>query len=1209
MQSKKLQARSRRIWLLTFLLSFLIIFLNITNMISSKIITTNYENANNLKNYKDYSPIFSSQSSPYEYSGVGSHQNVTEYGQGFFQNNEINATQNGNASIIVPNNWEANEVLCNITNVYEYDKLWMNETFDSGYDNSYWSNYTDPLKVNYTTFGWYSDPFSSNDSLYIKFINASTVWDDVNSYWNYTFYLNREEIPYKEWSIDFNYRFLTNNNTWLSAGGATKIYCTIIVNGKATQFNLKKFNTHINNTWYSDNIDPFSPELYDYDPPGIVNVLFGIQWGKQISFNPIGYLDLYFDNISLNLQTIPKPSQINLSITDNTNEDTKQISDLASYGKGTISFYNTWIGTVGGATHKFSFSSNSSGNVLINSDFFVNATSFSFTTTELGIKGSEFVVENDTKTIWTMYFPVSIPGTYQTNYYFNISKPENWNVTQLIDPYGDDKISQVSETAGVGNTTLVIPSDIVVNGRWKIVAESPNYVLNATIWKWVPFTWEKNASFEIPDKIKVNATIDNSTIPDLTQTNASLFVYYPNGTLWSQACQKLSVDPLGNVEFSSFTLGANNASAGRYTVNVRWSDINITQVGLFVLNFDVIHDTALNRANDQEPLVPIYTGDTVFIKVNYTDIDSRVGIVGADVNYTIDNATAIKGTMTYFGGGIYVAEIDTAGWTKGLYNISVSANKTFYKTQYMEKLIRLEVTERTSLTSPQLGGVNVPWGTNASIDISYNGSLNQGIPFAIIDCDWNQDYYWVQALGLGNYRILLNTSIKTIGTYLLKIKASKIGYENQEIFISVRIRSISTNLTYVQPVPVGFKSNVSFLVSYGDIDNGNLIPGADITISNEFGTDYWNPDDYFVFMQSLGKYSITFNTSIFGGEGTFGIYVTANKSNYLNATVFINIFVGDISAYLDDIFINGQNKTLDKSITVPIQSTVNISVRYLDAVSRKNIKLATVEISGGGFSKNFTELTNEYFISIDTNDLGIGVRILTLFAKKEGYSQALSDIRITVRSINTTIDTESGENVINLNYGEPYTLRITLKNSDFGGNIKNATVRYKWEFGEGKLLDLNNDGVYEVSFNKIPEGTFTITITAYVGEYYEFESIEITLVIIRPAEGKEETLLFQILTIIGIVAAISLGSYFIAYQKILKYPKTVRKIHKVKKAIKKKKDIKIEVPTRKEAVNKLYNETVSKSGIFLTKAIEEQREKKQNLVEDLSQYNLEKKYK
>ncbi len=1183
LKSKKIQTISRRKCLMTLILSFLILFVNLhNNKLYGGINNKNSESVNNLPDYKGNLPIFASQTSSNEYSGIGAHQNVTEFGQGFFQNNEINVSNSGNASIIVPNNWEAKEILCNVTNIYEYDKLWINETFNNGIDKTYWSNTTTGDST-YFTVGYYSNAVGDNDSIYMQFDeDIAGIWAGATSYINYTFNLDREEIKYKNWYLNFDVKWINYNdslNDWRNPPGGSKFYCNIRFQTGASvienQFNLHKPIEYTNNTWFSEALTPFTPELYNFDPPANVSISFGYYFRDDGIYDPPGRLKIYFDNITFNLQTIPKPSQINLSITDSTHGITKKISDINGYGLGTISFNNSWSGTVGGTKHEFSFSSNSSGKVYVNTDFFVNATSCSFTTTELGIKGSEFIVENGTDALWTMYFPVSIPGSYQTDYYFNMSKPMNWNVTHLIDPYGNDKISQVSETSGPGNTTLVIPNDIIVNGRWKIVVESPNYVLNATVWKWAESTWEKNASFKISDIIKINATVDNSLIPDLTQTNASLLIYYPNGTLWSQATQELSVDSSGKVEFSSFTLGANNASAGKYIVNIHWNDKNITQVGLFVLNFEVTHNTALNRANDQAFLVtPIYTGDTVLIKVNYTDIDWGLGIIGADVNYTIDNETIITGDMIYYGGGIYIAEIDTSGLKNGIYNVSVSANKTYYKTLYKEKLIQLEITERTTLTSPQIGGVNAPWGSNVSIEVFYRDSFSQGISGAIIDCDWTLSSFTIQPGIPGQYEIILNTTISQFGTYLLEINASKDGYENQKIFISVNVRNIYTNLIYTQPDPVGFKSNVTFQVEYGDIEHNVLISGANITISSILGSQYWNSNNFLSEEISFGTYKLTFNSSLFGSGGTFGIYVTANKTNYANATVLINIFIEDISTYIDDIFINGQNKTLDKSIIVPIQSIVNISVKYIEAVSYRNIENATVEIIGGSFSDNFTKLPNQYNISIDTRKLGMGVKILTIFAKKEGYSLASLDITIIVRSINVTIDTELGENVIEINRGESYTLKIVLKNEDFGGNIINASVKYSWQFGYGELEDLDNDGVYEKPFNDIPEGTFTITITASKGYDYDFEPFEITL-IVRSPEVKPKPDWSWLIYVLG-SAIIGLVAIFGLYIKYWRFPPFVRKVRKLRTKIRKDRKTKpLTFQKREELVEKGFRDQIS----------------------------------
>lgn len=1270
LQLKNARNPIRKILMLTFLLSFLIM----NRSLDAKLFNTN-----DLVNDKNNPHIIISQTSLYEFSEVGSAQNVTEFGQGFFQNNNINVTNSENASIIVPNNWEAYEILGNITNIYEYYKLWMNETFDAGYDITHWSNYTSTVNKSLVSFDLYNDSSGSDDSIYIKYIyNQTNNWKAVNSYWNYTFNLDRDEIPFKDWNINFNYKLITNNTEWFDlAPGGTSLYCSIIVNGIQSDFKMLKLSFHANNTWYSDIIDPFNPEMYDYDPPGTMSLLFGIKWGNQ-DFNPNGYLSVYFDNITLELQTIPKPSQINLSITDNTNGEVKLISDLTGYGLGTVSFKDNWVGATGGTEHKFSLSSNSSGKLYINTDIFVNATSSSFTSTELGIKGSEFCTKNESRTVWTMYFPVVIPGSYQTNYFFNVSKPTNWNVTHLFDPYGNDKISQVLETSGPGNSTLIIPNDIIVNGRWKIVAESPNYVLNTKIWKWVDTSWEESTNFETSDEIKINGTIDNDLIPNLELTNASLLIYYPNSTEWSQAYQEIAPDFSGNVEFNNFTLGALNASAGTYTITIRWQNQEFSQIGFSSLNFENTHNTILGRANDQDPIVtPIYTGDTILIKVNYTDIDVEVGIFNAYVNYTIDNETAITGDMVYFGGGIYIAEIDTTNWQNGLYNVSISAEKLYYKSQYKDRIIQLEVTERTTLSSPQIGGVTVPWGSNKTIYISYNGSNNQGISGAIIDCDWDLNYYIIQEVGLGQYNIMLNTTIKTIDTYMLKINASKDGYENQEIYIPINIRNIYTNITYIQPEPVNFNSNVSIQLKFGDIDSNTLISGAELTISSKFDSQYWDSSKYFYFEHTLGTYNVTFNSSIFNGAGTFQIYTTLNRTYYSNASTLINIFIIDISTslnlYLDGvektidgyiertvnqlinitvlyrdsltnnhienasiklsgggisknltensvlkhywliinttnlnqginfltiyaqkggfipysilftveiseretsilIFLNGENKTLEQSIELPIRDNLNITIKYADAETQYHIENATVQLIGEDLSVFLMEnlALEQYSITINTSQLDIGVRFLTIYAQKTNYQPYSALLSINVKRINTEIITISGETTINTRPGQSVTLSVILKDLDFNQTVKNAIVTYSWVFGQGNLLDSNNDGIYETTLANVHEGTHAITISVYAGDDYDFKRFKLTLNVVS---YPEEALLFQILTVLSVITALGVGGYLVAYQKVLKYPKPVRKIHKYKKSIKKgKKQPNVEIRSRKELIKKLYEE-------------------------------------
>ncbi|MBY9021414.1 MAG: hypothetical protein KGD67_10165, partial [Candidatus Lokiarchaeota archaeon] len=148
--------------------------------------------------------------------------------------------------------------------------------------------------------------------------------------------------------------------------------------------------------------------------------------------------------------------------------------------------------------------------------------------------------------------------------------------------------------------------------------------------------------------------------------------------------------------------------------------------------------------------------------------------------------------------------------------------------------------------------------------------------------------------------------------------------------------------------------------------------------------------------------------------------------------------------------------------------------------------------------------------------------------------------------IATRINSTSGESYFSILPSESLNLSISLTNYDFGGIITNANVTYRWAYGQGTLLDPENDGTYEIELDNIPAGTYTITITAYAGDDYSFETYEITVnvVSIIPPD-------FSILFIILAGALVALVTGFTLYQVRFKYPATVRKSRKIRKKISK----------------------------------------------------------
>lgn len=78
-----------------------------------------------------------------------------------------------------------------------------------------------------------------------------------------------------------------------------------------------------------------------------------------------------------------------------------------------------------------------------------------------------------------------------------------------------------------------------------------------------------------------------------------------------------------------------------------------------------------------------------------------------------------------------------------------------------------------------------------------------------------------------------------------------------------------------------------------------------------------------------------------------------------------------------------------------------------------------------------------------------------------------------------------------------------------------------------------------------------------------------------------EPLIFRLLLIIASVIAVCLGSYLVAYQRILKYPKTVRKVRKYKRTLRKNNAPSIDITDRKKAFKKAYKTETSGTSKFL----------------------------
>ncbi|MFX1573603.1 MAG: hypothetical protein ACFFB0_12705 [Promethearchaeota archaeon] len=370
---------------------------------------------------------------------------------------------------------------------------------------------------------------------------------------------------------------------------------------------------------------------------------------------------------------------------------------------------------------------------------------------------------------------------------------------------------------------------------------------------------------------------------------------------------------------------------------------------------------------------------------------------------------------------------------------------------------------------------------------------------------------------------------------------------------------------------ISAKTDLNITVKYPDA-MGNHIPQAIVELTG-------NLTGFLQENETLEQYTIIIDTEDLPiGEIYFDI--VAHRINYEAQKVGALLTVSKINTQSLQIFLNGEEKTSFPFLDVPLNKLLNITVKYKDTTG-DHISGAAVQLIGEGILEDLEEDFNfeQYTVLLNTSiKFQLGVNNLLINAEKERYQEESINPKITVRKINTQIISMTGSNNINIRPGKSATISVFINDTDFNKIIKGLTLTYTWEFGDGILKDDNNDGIYEVILNNVPVGTHYVNISAFGSDIYRFETYRITINALRP---KQNMLLFQILLTIGIIASGVIAGYIYAYQKILKYPRQVRKVRKYRKTLKKKKAPSGVIKTRETTFNSAYQKELNKTSRFV----------------------------
>lgn len=142
----------------------------------------------------------------------------------------------------------------------------------------------------------------------------------------------------------------------------------------------------------------------------------------------------------------------------------------------------------------------------------------------------------------------------------------------------------------------------------------------------------------------------------------------------------------------------------------------------------------------------------------------------------------------------------------------------------------------------------------------------------------------------------------------------------------------------------------------------------------------------------------------------------------------------------------------------------------------------------------------------------------------------------------------------------------------------------------GTEFDFAKPGGYDVT-SLITKGiNISLSIQVFLKDTFELAdnitvSIDDVALIIDyidlSGKSTEEPFIFRVLFIVALLVAAGLGGYLYLYQKILKYPKPVRKARKYRFSLKKKKGPDVSIVSRERAFNAIYAGEFGKTSGFL----------------------------
>ncbi|MHA1777696.1 MAG: hypothetical protein ACTSWC_13080, partial [Promethearchaeota archaeon] len=616
------------------------------------------------------------------------------------------------------------------------------------------------------------------------------------------------------------------------------------------------------------------------------------------------------------------------------------------------------------------------------------------------------------------------------------------------------------------------------------------------------------------------------------------------------------------IEFNTTYFGTN----GTYSFVITATK-NQYETQSLVINIDIGIRPVNFTSNASK--VTIYWEMNFTLAVDYFDVyDSQNPVAidsGAIISYVVSGTGdySDSGVFSNLNNGTYVLPQESLNFGQaGTYTFEVSASKP----QYASRTLVITVTILkipTQLTSDYTNDtITLYWEETINLTVSFENII--GSPVGIGTATLS--YYSASLAVSSGYLTSQNNGLYTFdlksldfgqaGTYNFRISATKNQYETQQLVLTIQVLVIPTSFSTTQTnYTINWRDTLDLSVQFTDTYRTLGITDGlvSFTVGQQAGLEGT------LSHVTTGQYTITLNSTDFLGVGSYTIYVTAEKYQYISQTITFYLVILPVQTRINNtIFLRE-----DVEINVSTSHFFYISYNEVDttAITGANTKYYEWEDDSGTHSGLLTDMNNGlYRLDFNTVSKPVGTYLIAIYIGKTNFVTRSATITLIIkeRPVVVELGDQISSKVAETPEGNLIVIEFNLTDPVDNAPLTGATVTMHYRGKDISIPETNTSGVYRYVIDTNSEeynalvaaitDTATITVTK---ANYTIAPFDITISVTPPEFTIGNVGVPKIFVYIGgsvalIAVAIAGTTRYIRYARI---PLIIKQIDRTKKLI------------------------------------------------------------